>query len=106
MKPALGEASFGAVAGTVVAGVGALFSIGLATAILNHDATLLFRTPILSLASWVVSVPTGWVLGGQVGPRIGERFNSRNAEVIAGGLCGLVPITAIAALGWYLATHG
>jgi hypothetical protein len=105
-KPGFGEASFGAVAGTVVAGIGGLFAIGLASAIMSHDATLLFRTPILSLISWLVSVPFGWVLGGQMGPRVGEALNSPKVELVVGGLCGLVPVGLIAIFGWYLARQG
>ena len=104
-RPAFGEASYGAVSGTVVAGVGGLFAIDVAMALMNRDAALLFRTPILSLLSWLVSVPVGWFLGGQIGPRIGWRFNSEKVEVVTGALCGLVPVMVIAMLGWYLASQ-
>jgi hypothetical protein len=105
-KPGFGEASLGAVAGTAVAGIGGLFAIGIAAAIIRRDLTLLFQMPILSVISWLVSVPVGWVVGGQVGPRLGDRFRSTKIEVIAGGVGGLIPVVLIALTGWYLEVHG
>ena len=101
-KPGFGEASLGAVAGTTVAGIGGLFAIGIAAAIIKPDATLLFQTPVLSVISWLLSVPAGWLVGGQIGPRIGDRFRSTKVEVIAGGLGGLIPVVIVALAGWYL----
>ena len=103
-KIGFGEANLGAVAGAVVAGMGGLFAIGIPTAIVNHDPKVLFETPILSLLCWLVSLPTGWVLGGQIGPRIGEPLRSQRAELIAGALGGLVPVLIVVAWGWYLAS--
>lgn len=100
--PGFGEASLGAVAGTAVAGIGGLFAIGIATAIIKRDVTLLFQTPVLSVISWLVSVPAGWLVGGQIGPRLGDRFRSSRVEVVTGGLGGLLPVVLIALLGWYL----
>lgn len=102
-KVGFGETNFGAVAGAVVAGCGGLFAIGIASAILNRDVRYLFQTPTLSLLSWLVSMPTGWVLGGQLGPRVGEPMRSQRAEIIAGGIAGLVPVLIIGGFGWYLA---
>ena len=99
----LGEANLGAVAGAVVAGIGGLFAIGVPCAIIDHDLKILFQTPTLSLLCWLLSMPSGWLLGGQIGPRIGEPRNSPRAELIVGGCCGLVPVLLVATWGWYLA---
>ena len=101
-KPGLGEANLGAVAGAVVGGIGGLFAVGMAWAILERDIALLFRTPILNLLSWLVSSPSGWVLGGQIGPRLGELLHSPKAEVAGGIVGGLIPVLAIALWGWYM----
>ncbi len=101
-KPGLGEANLGAVAGAVVAGIGGLFAVGLAKAITEQSLVVLFKTPILNLLSWLISTPFGWILGGQVGPRLGQLFNSPKAEVVGGALGGLLTVTAMAFLGWYL----
>ena len=101
---ALGETNLGAVAGAVVAGIGGLFAIDLAWAIMEHDPKLLFQTPTLSLISWLVCVPVGWLLGGQIGPRVGEPLRSQRAESVAGGVGGLVPVLIVAGIGWILAS--
>jgi hypothetical protein len=101
-KPPLGEANLGAVAGAVVGAIGGLFAIGIGPAILGKNLALLFGTPILALVCWFVSGPIGWVIGGQVGPRIGEKFNTQRAELIGGALGGLVPVLMIALWGWYM----
>lgn len=104
-KPTLGEANLGALAGAVVGGVGGLFAVGIAPAILNRKISLLFGTPILGLFSWLICLPVGWFLGGQVGPLLGQLFRSPSAEVTGGVLGGLVPVTLIALWGWYMVLH-
>jgi hypothetical protein len=101
-KPSFGEANQGALAGAIVGAIGGLFAIGIAPALIYRHIALLFGTPILGLICWLVSGPLGWFIGGQIGPRIGQRFNSPKAEIIAGALGGLVPVILIALWGWYL----
>jgi hypothetical protein len=104
-KPSLGEYNLGAVAGAVVGSIGGLFAVGLPEAILHRNPALLFGTPILGLLAWLVSGLLGWFLGGQAGPRLGEKFNSQQAEILGGALAGLVPVVSIAVWSWYMATH-
>lgn len=106
MKPGFGEASQGAVAGATVAGIGGLFAVGIARAILGHDPALLFGMPLLNLLCWMVSLPIGWLVGGQIGPRLGYRLKSERAELIGGVLGGLAPVLAIALWGWYMVAPG
>ena len=104
-KPTLGETNLGALAGAIVGGVGGLFAVGIAPAILERRIAALFGTPILGLLSWLICLPLGWLLGGQLGPLLGQWFRSPSAEVTGGVIGGLVPVTLIALWGWYMVTH-
>ena len=95
----------GALAGAIIGSIGGLFAIGLPPAILAHNPALLFRYPILGLLSWIVSGLVAWFLGGQIGPRLGEKYYSQQAEMLGGALSGLVPVVGIALWSWYMATH-
>lgn len=103
-KPGFGESNVGAMAGAVVGSIGGLFALGLAPAIVGRNITLLFATPILGLFSWLVSLGTGWMIGGQIGPRLGENFRNVKAEAVGGAIGGLIPVVLIALWGWYMIT--
>lgn len=100
--PRFGQPSIGAVAGAVVGSIGGLFTLGLVRAIAERDITLILGTPVLAFVSWLVSLPAGWLVGGQIGPRMGLRFRSGRAEIIGGACGGLIPIVLIALWGWYM----
>ena len=100
--PGFGEMNFGAMAGLAVGSVGGLFILGSLRALVNHNLSLLIDTPILSLISWLVCGAAGWVAGGQVGPRVANRFPTRRSELIGGALGGLVPVLLVGAWGWYM----
>jgi hypothetical protein len=89
-------------AGAVVGGIGGLFALGVAPAIATRNASYLVGMPILGLASLVACGILGWLLGGQFGPRVGAMFNSQKAEIIGGGLSGLIPVCFVALFGWYM----
>ncbi len=103
-NPRLGEPNLGAVAGATVGGIGGLFAIGIAPAIIGRNPALLFGWPMLGLICWLISIPVGWLLGGQIGPRCGEKFNHERAEIAGGVLGGLIPVVLIALFGWYMVT--
>lgn len=98
----LNEVGLGAVIGVAISGVGGLFAIQSVHAIMEGSARVLIETPKVTLLSWLICVPLGWFFGGVVGPRLGERFGSQKAEILAGAIGGLLPVLAIAALGWYI----
>ncbi len=99
-----GEFNLGGLAGAVVGSVGGLFGVGLARAVIGGNLALLFGTPILGMIAFVVSGGTGWLLGSQLGPRLGARFRSQRAEITGGVFGGLVPAILIALWGWYMVT--
>ena len=101
-KPLFGEASLGALVGAVVGAVGGLVAIGIAPAIMTKDPAMLLRRPFLVLMSWVLSTPTGWVIGGQLGPLLGGLLRSSVAEVVGGVVGGLIPVGLLALFGWWL----
>ncbi len=101
-NPRPGEANLGALAGSVVGAIGGLFAIGIAPAIINRNAALLFETPMLAMFSFFVGGGLGWLLGGQIGPRLGETFQRQKAEVTGGVVGGLLPVIAIALWSWYM----
>lgn len=98
----IGEANLGAIAGAMVAAVGGLFAIGIAPAIIYRNAAALFGTPKLGLICFLISGVIGWFIGGQVGPFIGQRLNNQRAEIVAGGISGLLPVLGIACWSWYM----
>jgi hypothetical protein len=102
MNPSLGESNMGALAGAIVGAIGGLFGVGVAAAIIGRNPALLFDTPVLGMICFFISGSIGWLLGGQIGPRLGDKFRTRHAEVIGGLLAGLLPVTAVALWGWYM----
>ncbi len=104
MTPSFGEASMGALSGLIAGAIGGLVALGVAPALINHNPALLFETPILGLVSFCVSGAFGWLIGGQLGPRVRKKFEFSLAEVIGGLVGGLLPVVGIALLGWYLVT--
>ena len=85
-KPPLGEYNLGSLAGAVVGSIGGLFAIGVVRAILGRNLALVFATPILGMLSWVVCGIAGWLVGGQIGPRLGETYYSQRVEILGGAL--------------------
>ncbi len=104
-KPSLGEYNLGAVGGAVVGSIGGLFAVGLPPAILARNLALLFETPILGLICWIVSGLAGWLLGGQVGPRLGEMYRSQQVEILSGAFVGLIPVAGIRWWSWHMTTR-
>lgn len=101
-KPGFGEANLGALAGAVIGGIGGLFAIGIGPAIAGKNIRLLVGTPLLAIVSLLVCAPLGWLIGGQIGPRLGGKFNTQRAETIGGIIGGLVPVILVALWGWYM----
>ena len=101
-RPSLGEFNLGALAGAILGSIGGLFAIGVVRAILFRNPGLLFDTPILGMMSWLICGLLGWLIGGQIGPRLGEKYYSQRAEMVWGGVGGLIPVLLIVLLALYL----
>ena len=99
-KPGFGEGNLGAVAGAVTGAVGGLLAVGLPLAIVGRDPALLVVFRSLAVFGFILCVPTGWLLGGQIGPRCQGVFGQRHGEIIGGILGGLVPVTAMMIWAW------
>lgn len=97
------EGDQGALAGAIVAGVGGLFAVGVARAVIYQDFSLMFRFPMLGMVCLLAGGPAGWFLGGRIGSWLGRRRRSPALEITGGVLGGLLPVAAVLLLGWYLA---
>ena len=95
----------GALSGAVIGAIGGLFAIGIGPAIAAQNIRLLVGTPILAVISLLVCGPLGWLIGGQIGPRIGGKFNTQRAETVGGIIGGLIPVLLVALWGWYMTTR-
>jgi len=95
----------GALVGAVVGATGGLFAIGVGPAIVSRNLALLFVAPMLGLVCCVLSGPIAWLLGGQIGPRLGELLRSPRAEILGGILAGLIPVGLVGWWGWHMYTR-
>jgi len=91
--------------GAIVGSVGGLFAIGLVRAILLHNLAFLLGTPILGLICFFLCGVAGWVLGGRIGPWLGQSLNSPKAEVLGGAIGGLIPVLGTATWAWSMTPH-
>jgi hypothetical protein len=103
-NPRFGEASVGALAGAVTGAIGGLFALGLARAIIGRNPGLLLVTSVLNVVCWLICGVTGWLMGGQIGPRLGRVWRTQHGEIVGGILGGLAPVLLFILLGWYLVT--
>jgi hypothetical protein len=102
--PRLGESSLGALVGAMTGALGGLVAVGLPVAVLNHDLTQLLAARTLGLLGLVISAPIGWLLGGQIGPRLENFFGPRGGGIVGGIIGGLVPVATIAVWSWHMIT--
>jgi hypothetical protein len=104
-KPPLGEFNLGSLAGAIVGSIGGLFAIGVVRALLGRNIALIFSMPILGMVSWLVCGIAGWFAGGQIGPRLGEKYYSQRVEMLGGAMGGLVPVLLVALWALYMSLH-
>jgi hypothetical protein len=105
LKPPLGEYNMGALAGAVVGSIGGLFAIGVVRAILGRNIALLLAMPLLGVVSFLVCGIGGWLVGGQIGPRLAEKYYSQRVEMLGGALGGVIPVLLVAAWALYMSLH-
>jgi len=97
-KPGFGEANLGAVAGAVTGAIGGLLAVGIPMAIAGRDPALLVIFRNLAMMGFIICVPVGWLLGGQIGPRSTGLLGEQRGELIGGILGGLLPVLGL--MGW------
>jgi hypothetical protein len=102
LKTPLGEYNMGALAGAVVGSIGGLFAIGVVRAILGRNIALLLELQKLGLMSFLICGIAGWLAGGQIGPRFGEKYYSQRAEILGGALGGVIPVLLVALWALYM----
>lgn len=104
-RPDLGQVNLGALAGAVLGSIGGLFSVGIPPAIVFRDVRALFATPTLGVISFIVCGLLGWLLGGQVGPWFGRKYQSIQAEFISGAIFGAIPVVMVLVWSYWMVTH-
>jgi hypothetical protein len=101
-EPSVGKENLGAVIGAVIGAVGGLFAIAVPLAIMTGNVQALSIARKLGLFGFLVSVPTGWFAGGYISHALERKMSPKAAGIIGGTVGGMLPVTAIALLGWYL----
>jgi hypothetical protein len=103
-KPGIGEANLGAMVGVIVGAMGGLVAVAIPLAILRGDIKALSEARTIGLIGFFVSSTFGWLIGGQIAPRLEGLLGERKAGILGGILGGLVPVAGFALWGWYLIT--
>ena len=101
-EPSVGKENLGAVIGAVIGAVGGLFAIAIPLAIMTGNVQTLSIARKLGLFGFLVSVPTGWFAGGYISHALEKRIPRKAAGIVGGIIGGMLPVTAIALVGWYL----
>lgn len=104
-RPSISEANLGALVAAVIASIGGLFALGIAPAIIARDPRWLAQFPKLNVISFFLCGVAGWLLGGQIGPRLERFFGEKNGNIVGGIIGGLLPVAVMVGMGWYLVTH-
>lgn len=100
--PSFGEANLGAVIGAMIGAVGGLFAVVIPYAILTRDLHSLSAARSLGVIGFIVSTPVGWIIGGQITPRLEGKLSDRSAGILGGVIGGLVPVGAFMLWGWHM----
>ena len=104
-KPSLGEANLSALIASVIGSIGGLFALGLIPAIIARNPEFLAVAPKMNILSFFICGGAGWLLGGQIGPRIVGPLTEKNGWIVGGIIGGLLPVSGVALMGWYLASQ-
>ena len=103
-EPSIGKENLGAVIGAVIGAVGGLFAIAIPLAIMTGRVQNLSAARTFGFISFVICTPVGWFAGGYISHAFGKKMPRKTAGIIGGIIGGMLPVTAIALLGWYLVT--
>ncbi len=100
--PGIGDSNLGAMVGVVVGSFAGLFAVAVADLIVNHQFRII---PKLTVISWLISAPFGWLIGGFIGRRLGFRLRSQTAEIVGGAIGGLIIPVLITIAASEIAQH-
>ena len=101
-EPSIGKENLGAVIGAVIGAVGGLFAIAIPLAIMTGNVQALSVARKLGLFGFLISVPAGWFAGGYISHALEKKLPRRPAGIVGGIIGGMLPVTAIALVGWYI----
>ena len=105
MRPGgIGELNLGALIGTSIGSITGLFAIGVAPAIIEHNARLMLAHPTIGLFCFFVGGVFGWLVGGLLGTRLARIRRFQQGYIAGGVIGGFLPFTAFVLLGWFLWT--
>ena len=104
-KPPFGEANVSALIASVIGSIGGLFALGLVPATITRNPQFLVAAPTMNVISFLLCGAIGWIIGGQIGPRLPALVGEKHGHILGGIIGGLIPVLTIAAIGWYLATQ-
>ena len=104
-KPSFGQANLAALIALAVGSILGLFALGSIAAIVAREPQWLGVAPKANIFSFFACGTVGWLLGGQIGPRLEKLLGLRNGHIVGGIVGGLVPVAIVAGYGWYLATQ-
>jgi len=104
-KPSFAEPNLAAMIAAVIGSICGLFALGIAPALITGNPRFLAAVPTLNVICFFLCGVFGWLLGGQLGPRLEGLFGEKNGYIIGGILSGLLPVLAVIAFGWYMAMH-
>jgi hypothetical protein len=100
-----GDINLGAVGGGVVGSVGGLFAVGIPPAVVLRSLQALFSTPKIAIICFFIAGIAGLILGGQLGIQLRKRRAlSPKAELIAGGVAGLIPVILVMIWSYHMVT--
>jgi hypothetical protein len=102
IEPSVGKENLGAVIGALIGAIGGLFAIAIPLAIMTGNLQALGVARKLGLIGFLVSVPTGWFAGGYISHALEKKLSTKAAGIIGGIIGGLLPVSGIALLGWYI----
>ena len=104
MEPSVGKENLGAVIGAVIGAVGGLFAIAIPLAIMTRNIQNLSAARTFGLISFLVCTPVGWFAGGYISHALEKKLPRKAAWIVGGIIGGMLPVTAVALLGWYIVT--
>lgn len=104
-QPPIGQANLAALIGGSIGSITGLFAIGMMPAILEGDVRRLMLYPNLSLFCFFIGGGIGWLVGGQIGPRLEKPRALQRAHIIGGILGGLIPFAGLVLAGWLLSSQ-